>query len=102
MKTLGTHNYFVYITTNIRKNVLYCGVTNDLKRRVNEHKNDSLNEKEHFAGKYNCYHVVYFERFEDVNQAIKRENEIKGWARKKKTDLIETMNPEWNFLNDEL
>ena len=102
MKTFGTHNYFIYFVTNVTKKVLYCGVTNDLKIRLYQHKQDSLNEKKHFAGKYNCYYLVYFERFQQIDQAIKREHELKGWSRKKKEELIKTMNPNWNFLNDKI
>lgn len=102
MKTLGTHNYFIYMVTNNTKKVLYCGVTNNLKVRLFDHEIDSLNEKKPFAGKYNCYHLVYYERFQDVNQAIRREKEIKGWSRKKKDELIEIMNPYWDFLNDKI
>jgi putative endonuclease len=102
MKTLGTHNYFIYLVTNFSKKVLYCGVTNNLKIRLYEHEQDSLNEKKHFAGRYNCFYLVYFERFQNVDQAINRENEIKGWSRKKKEELIKTTNPNWDFLNDEV
>ena len=70
--------------------------------RLYEHEQDSLYEKKHFAGKYNCFHLVYFERFQNIEQAIKRENKIKGWSRKKKDDLIKTTNPDWNFLNNEV
>jgi len=102
LKPLGTHNYFVYITTNINKKVIYTGVTNNLAKRLFEHKEDSLTDKKHFAGKYNCYNLIHYERFEDVNQEINREKQIKGWTRKKKIELINSGNPEWNFLNDEL
>ena len=102
MKPIGTHNYFVYLITNITKTVLYCGVTNNLNVRLSEHKEDSLGEKKHFAGKYNCYYLVYYERFQNIDQAIIREKQIKGWSRKKKDDLIKTINPELNFLNDTL
>lgn len=102
MKTLGTHNYFIYLVTNFSKIVLYCGVTNNLKIRLYEHEHDSLNEKKHFAGRYNCFYLVYFERFQNVDQAINRENEIKGWSRKKKEELIKTTNPNLDFLNDEV
>jgi putative endonuclease len=102
MKTLGTHNYFIYLVTNFSKKVLYCGVTNNLKIRLYEHEQDSLNEKKHFAGRYNCFYLVYFERFQNVDQAINRENEIKGWSRKKKEELIKTTNPNLDFLNDEV
>jgi len=94
------HNYFVYITTNKSKTVLYTGVTNDLKRRLSEHENDSKESKLFFAGKYNCFHLVYFEHFQNIEDAIRREKEIKGWRRSKKTALIEEFNSEWRFLNE--
>ena len=96
------HNYFVYITTNKNKKVLYTGVTNDLKRRLFEHKEDSNNLKKHFAGKYNCFYLVYFERFQFIEHAILREKEIKGWLRSKKDNLINNFNSEWKFLNEEI
>jgi len=101
MKPIGTHNYFVYITTNKSKKILYTGVTNNLKRRLWEHEEDSKNKKLHFAGKYNCFYLVYWERFEYVEFAIKREKQIKGLLRSKKDLLISEFNPEWRFLNDE-
>lgn len=81
MKPIGTHNYFVYITTKYLKKVLYTGVTNDLKIRIQEHKVDATNLKKHFAGKYNCYNLVFYERFQYIQHAIEREKEIKGWSR---------------------
>ena len=101
-KPIGTHNYFVYIVTNKDKSVLYVGVTNDLKRRLWEHEQDSINEKSHFTGKYNAFYLVYWEKFEYIEQAIVREKEIKGWLRIKKQKLISEFNPEWNFLNNEI
>jgi len=98
MKPIGTHNYFVYILTNKNKTVLYIGVTNDIIKRLYEHKN-SLNKKS-FTKRYNVFYLIYFERFENINDAIDREKEIKGWKRKKKEDLINSINPEWKFLND--
>jgi len=102
LKPIGTHNYFVYIVTNINKTVLYVGVTNDLKRRLFEHEHDLLNEKSHFTGKYNVIYLIYWERFEYIEGAITREKEIKGWLRIKKEMLISEFNPEWNFLNNEI
>ncbi len=90
---------YVYITTNPNKSVLYIGVTNDIVRRMNEHETDAKTIKSSFAGKYNCYNLVYFEEFIDINQAIKREKELKGWTRKKKIDLINSFNAEWKFLS---
>ncbi|MEQ9403466.1 MAG: GIY-YIG nuclease family protein [Cyclobacteriaceae bacterium] len=96
------HNYFVYITTNNSKKVLYTGMTNDLRTRMEQHKSESLNLKKSFAGKYNCYHLIYWERFQYVQHAIDREKEIKGWKRFKKVDLINSFNPTWEFLNESL
>lgn len=101
-KPLGTHNYFVYIVTNKNKTVLYTGVTNDLKRRLYEHEEDSKNQKLHFTGKYNAFHLLYWEQFEYIEQAIDREKEIKGWTRIKKERLISSFNLEWLFLNNEI
>lgn len=102
MKPIGTHNYFVYITTNKNKRVLYTGVTNDLNNRLFEHKADAKSTKKHFTGKYNAYFLIYWERYEYINDAIDREKEIKGWTSVKKENLINSMNPEWKFLNDEV
>lgn len=84
MKPIGTHNYFVYITTNKNKKVLYTGVTNNIGRRLKEHEEDSLNGKKHFAGKYNCIHLIYWEIFQYIQHAIEREKQIKGWLRIKR------------------
>jgi len=94
------HNYFIYITTNPQKTVLYTGVTNDLERRMQEHLNDHLNERKTFAGKYFCYNLVYYEWYQYIQAAIQREKEIKGWLRSKKEQLISNFNPDWRFLND--
>ena len=102
LKTLGTHNYFVYLTTNKNKTVLYVGVTGNLRKRIFEHKQDSETDKKHFAGKYNAYRLVYWERYQYIEHAIKREKQIKGWLRQKKEDLIEELNPNWKFLNDDI
>jgi putative endonuclease len=61
---------------------------------------DSKNTKQSFAGKYNCYFLVYYEEFNDPKKAIEREKEIKKWRREKKDALIAGFNPEWNFLNE--
>ncbi len=103
MKTIGTHNYYVYIVTNKNKTVLYTGVTNNLQRRLWEHEQNAIPFRHSsFAGKYNAYHLIYYEQFEYIQNAIAREKEIKGWRRSKKEDLIKTMNPEWRFLNEEI
>ena len=102
MKPIGTHNYFTYITTNIYKTVLYTGVTNNLSYRLWQHEESAKTTKKTFAGKYNCYNLVYYEHFDYIQDAIDREKEIKGWIRKKKDALINSVNPKWHFLNDEL
>ncbi len=102
MKPIGMHNYFVYITTNKRKTTLYTGVTNNLPYRLWQHEEDSKARKKTFAGRYNCYHLIYFEHFDFIQDAIAREKVIKGWTRKKKEALINKLNPEWRFLNNEI
>ncbi len=94
---MNSGNYYVYITTNPGKTVLYTGVTNDLKRRLQEHYENKGNKK-NFAGKYYCYKLIYYEHYPDSNQAIIREKEIKNMTRKKKEELISSENPKWNFL----
>ena len=73
--------YYVYMMTNKHKNVLYVGVTNNLKRRIYEHEN-GLDHG--FSKKYNCHFLIYYEEFRTINHAIEREKEIKGWRREKK------------------
>jgi putative endonuclease len=77
---------------------LYVGVTNDLSRRIFEHFENRGNAKT-FAGKYSCYNLVYYEHFSNIGHAIEREKEIKKWRREKKDLLINSVNPEWMFLN---
>ncbi len=95
-------NYFVYIITNEKKSVLYIGVTNNIQKRLSQHYFDSQNSKKSFAGKYNCYYLLYYQSFEDINQAILREKELKGWRREKKSKLISDFNPNWDFLNNDV
>jgi putative endonuclease len=90
-----TENYYVYIMTNKRNNVLYTGVTNNLKKRVYEHK-EKLTEG--FTKKYNITKLVHCEVFEDVESAILREKQIKAGSRQKKIDLINSQNKEWADL----
>ena len=85
------HNYFVYIMTNNSK-TLYTGMTNNLLRRVYEHKYKLV---EGFTKKYNITKLVFFEETNDVNEAIAFEKKIKGWKRVKKIALIESQNPKW-------
>ena len=88
--------YYVYILTNKYCTVLYTGVTNDLLRRVYEHKNHL--DKDSFTAKYNVTRLVYFEETSDVRAAIEREKQIKSSNREKKTSLIMEMNPKWEDL----
>jgi putative endonuclease len=83
--------------SNTKNTVLYVGMTNDLKRRVEEHKSNSIPG---FTQKYCCHKLVYYETYSDVNQAIYREKQIKGWLRSKKDVLINSINPERRDLYD--
>ena len=89
-------DYFVYILTNEFDTTLYIGVTNDLVRRISEHKNDAVDG---FTKKYRLHKLVYFESTSDVNEAIFREKQLKAGSRKKKIDLVNTINPEWKDLS---
>jgi putative endonuclease len=86
---------YVYLLANKHNNVLYTGVTNDLIRRIYEHKNKLVAG---FTQRYNVDRLVYYEIAASIMVAIEREKQIKGWSRKKKHDLINAMNPEWNDL----
>ena len=90
--------FYIYILTNKSK-TLYTGVTNDLRRRVYEHKHKLMPG---FTSNYKIDQLIYFEAFEDINTAIAREKQIKGWLRSKKLALIETSNPDWCDLSDTL
>jgi len=92
-------NYYIYLLTNWNNTVMYIGVTNDLVRRLYEHKNKLYDG---FTKKYNLNKLVYFELFFDINEAIKREKEIKKWRRDKKNKLVESINPEWRDLGLEI
>jgi len=89
------HQYFVYILTNFHNTVLYTGVTGDLKRRLSQHRQAFLNS---FTKKYKTFKLVYYEVFENINEAIAREKQLKGGSRQKKLDLINRANPEWKDL----
>lgn len=91
------HCYYIYILSNKNNTVIYTGMTNDLVRRCHEHKNKFIKG---FTEKYNVDKLIYFEMFDYVDLAIKREKEIKGFSRKKKDAIINTMNPEWVDLYD--
>ncbi len=79
--------YYIYFLTNITKRVLYIGVTNNLKRRLLEHELDARTTKRHFTGKYNTFYLVYWEKYKYIDKALFRENELKGWSRKKRKYL---------------
>ena len=89
--------YYVYMLTNKTNKVLYTGVTNNLKRRIYEHKNGLADG---FTKKYNVHKLVYFDYTTDVRSAISREKQIKGWTRAKKDALINELNPNWQDLYD--
>ena len=91
--------FYVYILSNKYNNVLYIGVTNDLKRRVYEHKSKLIDG---FTKKYNVNKLVYYEIFEDAYNAISREKQLKAGSRKDKIDLINKMNKEWKDLYEEI
>ena len=93
----SNNQYFIYLMTNKTNSVIYTGVTNDLSRRVYEHKMKMI---EGFTKRYNIIKLVYFENTTNVYEAIKREKQIKAGSRKKKIKLIESMNPEWKDLFD--
>jgi len=95
------YNFYTYILTNSSKKVLYTGVTNNLERRLCEHY-FGTDQKESFTNKYKCYYLLWYERYQYVNDAIAREKEIKGWMRNKKIKLIEKENPDLNFLNKDI
>jgi len=86
--------YYMYVMSSGRR-TLYVGVTNDLERRVREHREKLL---EGFTKRYNLTHLVYSEPFTDVREAIAREKQIKGWSRTKKLALIRSANPDWKDL----
>ena len=92
-----TNQYYVYILSNKSK-TLYIGVTNDLSRRLYEHKNKIIKG---FTAKYNITELVYYEIHNDITEAIQREKQLKGWLRKKKIALIESVNQNWKDLSDE-
>ena len=84
--------------TNWNNKVLYTGITNDLERRIYEHKNKLI---EGFTKKYNVNKLVYYECTTDVYSAITREKQIKGWTRQKKNELVQSVNPEWRDLSED-
>lgn len=92
-------NYYVYILSSRRNGTLYIGMTNDLIRRIYEHKNDLV---EGFTSKYKVHDLVYFEQCENIETAIQREKQLKFWHRKWKIRLIEERNPGWRDLYEKI
>ncbi len=92
-------SYYVYLLASRCNGTLYAGITNDLVRRVWEHKNDAV---EGFTKRYQVHHLAWFEQTDDVAAAIVREKQIKKWHREWKLRLIEETNPEWKDLYEEL
>jgi putative endonuclease len=90
--------YCIYIMAD-ESGVIYIGVTNDLERRIFEHKTGAIPG---FSARYKLKKAVYFELFADVRAAIAREKQLKGWLRKRKVALIESVNPNWNDLAEQL
>ncbi|MEA3391662.1 MAG: GIY-YIG nuclease family protein [Candidatus Marinimicrobia bacterium] len=93
---MKNHNYYIYILSNFTQKVLYTGVTNDLARRLYEHR---YLEKRSFCYRYRCYYLLYYDWYQDINQAIDREKQIKRWGRQKKINLIRSINPGMKFPN---
>lgn len=90
-------SYYVYILTNWNDEVMYIGMTNNLERRIQEHKQKRVAG---FTARYNVNKLVYYEETNDVHVAIAREKEIKKWRREKKNNLVMTKNPEWQDLSE--
>ncbi len=95
----NSNNYYVYILSNWNNKVIYVGITNNLIRRLYEHRNKLVDG---FTKKYNVNKLVFFEETNDVEEAIKREKQIKGWKRNKKNELVESLNPDWKDLSREI
>ena len=92
-------HYYVYILANRRNGTLYVGVTSDLIKRTCQHKDDLVAG---FTKKYQVHNLVHYEQFQDVNEAIAREKQLKDWHRKWKLQLIEESNPDWEDLYEEI
>ncbi len=96
----GIHAYYVYIITNPYRSTFYIGVTNNLGIRLQQHQDNIKLGIKTFASKYNVQHLVYYEKFTWIQNAIAREKELKKWRRAKKLDLIRTFNEKFEFLED--
>jgi putative endonuclease len=93
------YNFWVYIVTNLHESVFYVGMTNDLARRVSEHR---FGEVPGFTSAYRCRKLIYYEHCTDVQDAIAREKQLKKWSQQKKLALIATLNPRWRDLAPEV
>ncbi|MFA6551205.1 MAG: GIY-YIG nuclease family protein [Patescibacteria group bacterium] len=93
------HHYYIYIMSNFKRTVLYIGVSNNLVRRVIEHK---YGLGSGFTSKYKLKYLIYYEEYQYIQEAIQREKELKGWLREKKINLIKSTNLEMKDLSDEL
>ena len=94
---VGFHSYYVYILTNKHRSTFYIGVTNNLKLRLEQHKENI--DKNSFTSKYNVVFLIYYEKFTWIQEAISREKELKKWNRNKKIELIKESNPEFEFID---
>ena len=92
-------NHYVYILTNKNRTVLYIGLSSSLRERIHKHYHGKWDG---FTRKYNCKYLIYFEKYEYIGDAIKREKQLKGWRRDKKLALITAKNPDLKFLNDDI
>ena len=93
------YNFWIYIVTNLHESVFYVGMTNDLARRVTEHRSG---EVPGFTSAYRCRKLIYYEHCTDVQDAMAREKQLKKWSRQKKLALIATLNPRWRDLAPEV
>ncbi len=93
------YDFWVYIVTNQLDSVLYIGMTNDLMRRITEHRSGELPG---FTASYRCNKLIYYEHYSNVDEAIARETQLKKWSRAKKIELVERMNPRWVDLFEEV
>ena len=92
---MRNYNYYVYILTSYNGRAMYIGFTNNLERRIQEHKSGLIDG---FTKKYQVHKLVYYEYYEDANAAIAREKELKGWKRERKNALVQATNPEWKEI----
>jgi putative endonuclease len=97
--TSADHDYWVYIVSNNTRSTLYTGVTSELLVRVWQHRNGERPTS--FAQRYQCGHLVYWEHYRDIRDAITREKQLKGWRREKKNALISKLNPRWDDLAED-